>query len=241
MRDDLVGDQILVRRRFGRAGYNQRRPRLVDQDRVNLVDNGEMVLTLHHVLDPELEVVAKIVETEFVVRAVGDITAIGRPAFVVSHIAGDAANGHAKAFIDAPHPGGIARRQIIIHRDDMDALAGERVQKHGQCRDKGFALAGFHFGNLSLVERDTAHQLDIVMALPKGALGRFAHTGEGFGKQIVETAAGLEPFAKGCYRAAEVIVADRGKLIFKLVDRGNLRGEFLGRTIGPRPEEVFRQ
>ena len=179
MRDDLVGDQILVRRRFGRSGNDQGGPRLVDQDRIDLVDDCEMVFALHHVLDPELQIVAKIVETELVVCSIGDVAAIGRTTLVVGLIAGDAANSHSKTPIDAAHPGSIARGQIIVHRDDMDAFPGKRVQEDGQRRDQGLALTRLHFGYLSLMERDPAHELNVIMPLTKRALGRLADTGKG--------------------------------------------------------------
>ena len=241
MGDDLVGDQILVRRRFGRSGNDQGGPRLVDQDGVDLVDDGEMVLALHHVLNPELQVVTKIVETEFVVRSVSDVAAIGRSTLVIGHISGDAANRHSKALIDTAHPARVARGKIVVHRDDMDAFPGKRVQEDGKRRDEGLALTRLHFGNLSLVKRDPTHELDVVMPLPKRALGRLADTGEGLWEQLLEAAAGVEPFAKGRYRAAKIIIADPGDLVLEAIDRSNLSGEFLRRAIGPRPEEVFRQ
>ena len=241
MGDDLVGDQILVRRCFGRTGNDQRCPRLVDQDGVNLVDNGEVMIALHHVLDPELQIVAKIIEAELIIRSIGHIAAIGGAALIVVHIAGDAANRHSKALVNAAHPGRIARCQIVVHRDDMDALPGYRVQEHGERCDKGLALACLHLGDLTLVQRDPAHKLDVVMTLPESALGRLADTRERFGKQVVKAAAGLQPFTKRRYRTSKIIIAELCNLLFQTIDRINLSGEFLRRAIGPRSEEVFRQ
>ena len=59
-----------------RAGNDQRRARLVDQDRVDFVDDGVDVAALHHVLEPVLHVVAQIVEAELVVGAVGDVAVV---------------------------------------------------------------------------------------------------------------------------------------------------------------------
>ena len=60
-----------------RTGDDQRRARLVDQDRVDLVDDGVDMAALHHVLEPVLHVVAQIVEAELVVGAVGDVAGVG--------------------------------------------------------------------------------------------------------------------------------------------------------------------
>jgi hypothetical protein len=59
------------------AGDDQRRARLVDQDRVHLVDDGEAELTLQLVLQGEGHVVAQVVEAELVVGAVDDVGLVG--------------------------------------------------------------------------------------------------------------------------------------------------------------------
>ena len=59
------------------AGNNQRRSRLINQDRVHLVDNGKAVSALHHALLIERHIVTQIVKAHFVVRAVGNVTGIG--------------------------------------------------------------------------------------------------------------------------------------------------------------------
>ena len=52
--------------------------RLVDQDRVDLVDDREMMAgAATHLRDFVLHVVAQVVEAEFVVGAVGDVAGIG--------------------------------------------------------------------------------------------------------------------------------------------------------------------
>ena len=73
LRDDAVDAVVLVDRLLGRAGDDERRPRLVDQDRVDLVDDREVVAALHHRREVELHVVAQVVEAELVVGAVGDV------------------------------------------------------------------------------------------------------------------------------------------------------------------------
>ena len=58
-------------------GDDQRGARLVDEDRVDLVDDRVVVLALDHLVEAEAHVVAEVVEPEFVVRAVGDVGVIG--------------------------------------------------------------------------------------------------------------------------------------------------------------------
>ena len=60
-----------------RARDDERRARLVDEDRVDLVDDRVRVLPLHALVERDHHVVAQVVEAELVVRAVGDV-ALGR-------------------------------------------------------------------------------------------------------------------------------------------------------------------
>ena len=64
---------------LGRAADDERRARLVDQDRVDLVDNGirmRRVFALHRLRQVLDHVVAQVVEAELVIGAVRDIGAI---------------------------------------------------------------------------------------------------------------------------------------------------------------------
>ena len=94
---DLVVDVTLEQRRdtrelgvplarsLGGTRDDQRCPRLIDQDRVDLVDDGEVVATLHEILECMRHVVAQVVEAELVVGAVGDVGGVGDLALLGSH------------------------------------------------------------------------------------------------------------------------------------------------------------
>lgn len=60
----------------GRAGDDQRRTGLVDEDGVDLVDDGEVVAALDELVLGPRHVVAQVVETELVVRAVRDVAGV---------------------------------------------------------------------------------------------------------------------------------------------------------------------
>ena len=100
---------VLVGRLLGRAGDDQRRARLVDQDRVHLVDDREVEVALHVVLERELHVVAQVVEAELVVGAVGDVGA-GRPAAALasSMPCTITPTVEPEEAVDAAHPLGVA-------------------------------------------------------------------------------------------------------------------------------------
>jgi len=77
----------------------------------------------------------------------------------------DDADFHAEEAIDLPHPFGVAPREVIVHGDDMNAIAGQGVQIDGQGGDEGLALTGLHLGDLAVVQHHAAHQLHVEMAL----------------------------------------------------------------------------
>ena len=79
-----------------RTGNDQRRARLVDQDRVDFVDDGIGMAALDHVLQPVLHVVAQIVEAEFVIGGVGDVAGVGLLALGVVQAVHDVADGQAE-------------------------------------------------------------------------------------------------------------------------------------------------
>ena len=179
-----------------RAGDDQRRARLVDQDAVHLVDDAEEELALDHVLQAVLHVVAQVVEAELVVGAVGDVGGVLRALLVVVLAVHDDADLHAEEAVDLPHPVGVAAGQVVVHRDDVHALAGQRVEVDGQGGDQRLALAGLHLGDLAVVQHHAADQLHVEMPLAERALGGLAHHGEGLRQQVVQRGAAGQPLAE---------------------------------------------
>ncbi|OPY66367.1 MAG: hypothetical protein A4E62_02516 [Syntrophorhabdus sp. PtaU1.Bin002] len=81
--DELVDLVILVRGFLGRTGNYERGPCLVNKDTVYLVDNSIVELPVDTLIDRILHVVPEVVETEFIVRAVGNITPVGEFPLVI--------------------------------------------------------------------------------------------------------------------------------------------------------------
>ena len=147
LRDERVDGVVELGAVVERAGDDQRRARLVDQDRVDLVDDGVVVPALDHGAELVLHVVAQIVEAVLVVGAVGDVAGIGLAALVVVEAVDDDADRHAEELVDLAHPLGVAAGEVVVDGDDVDALAGERVEIDGKRGDERLAFAGLHLGD----------------------------------------------------------------------------------------------
>jgi hypothetical protein len=184
--NDLARPRVLVGRLVGRPGDDQRRPRLVDQDRVHLVDDGVVVPALHAIFDLELHVVAQVVEAEFVVGSVGDVGGVGGAALVVVQVVDDHAHGQPQKLVDLAHPLGVALGQVVVHRDHVHAVAGQRVQIAGQRGHQRLAFAGLHLGDLALVQHHAADQLHVEVAHLHRAPAGLAHHRKGLGQNLVQ-------------------------------------------------------
>ena len=189
------------------ARDDQRRAGLVDEDRVDLVDDRVDVAALDALLGGHRHVVAEVVEPELVVGAVGDVARVLRALVVPVVLVGeDHADGEAQPVVEPTHPLGVTLGQVVVDRDDVDALAGQSVEVHRQRRDEGLALAGLHLGDPPEVQRGAAHQLHVVVALADGASRRLADRGERLDQQVVELLAVVEPLAELTGLGLEVVV-----------------------------------
>ena len=224
---------------FERARDDERRPRLVDEDRVDLVDDREVVAALDHVVQFVFHVVAEVVEAVFVVGAIGDVAAVGRRPLGIVEAVDDDADGEAEEVVDLPHPFRVAAGEIVVDGDDVDALAPERVQVDGERGDEGLALAGPHLGDAALVKHHAADQLHVEMALAERALRRLAHGGEGGDEKVVEGLAvrDLPPEILGA--GAELLVGEGGEFRLERIDLRHLGSVALEAAVVGRTEDLL--
>jgi hypothetical protein len=85
------------------------------------------VAALGLLLHLDREVVAQVVEAELGVGAVDDVAGIRLLLvdFVLARL--EDADGDPEQVVDRLHPHGIAARQVVVHRDEVDALAAHGV------------------------------------------------------------------------------------------------------------------
>src|SRR5438874_6532719 len=206
-RDEAGVLVVLLGRFLALAGDDQWRARLVDEDAIDLVDDGEVQAPLDALRQVDRHVVAQVVEAELAVRTVRGVGLVGlrprdRPqvlqprigmGFVEEvgvveqrHLVADDRYAHPQRVIDGPVPPGVAPGQVVVDGDQVGALAFQRIEVERQHGDQGLALTGFHLGDLSLVEHDAAHHLDVEGAQADGPTGRLAHHRNSLHQQAVE-------------------------------------------------------
>ena len=200
------------------ARDDQRGASLINQDGVNLVDDGVVVATLHALLGTGNHVVTQVIKAELGVGAVGDVGLIGRALELEWHVVLEQTDGHAQVLIDAAHPLGVALGKVIIDSNDVHALAGNSVEIASQRGDEGLTFAGLHLGDVALVQCHGANKLHVKVAHTHGALGSLTHGGKGLGEHVVERLAVGVTLAELIGLAAEFLLGHLLKLGLKTVD-----------------------
>ena len=209
----------------GGAGNNQRGTRLINQNGVDLIDNGEVVATLNLLLHGPGHVVAQVVEAKLVVRTVGDVRGILLAALVRLHRGENHAAFHTQETEHAAHEVRLVLGQVVVHGHDVHALAAQSVQVCGQGRDEGLALTGLHFGNVTQVQCCAAHNLDVVVTLAQGTLGCFANHREGLRQQDVEGLAVLDALTELIGFRSQLLIGHGCEAVLERVHRLRVRLE----------------
>ena len=91
-----------------------------------------------------------------------------------------------RKLIHLAHPLGVALGQVVVDRDDVDALPGEGVEIGREGGHQGLALAGLHLGDAALVEDHAADELHPVGLHTQHPPGGLPAGGEGLGQQVVQ-------------------------------------------------------
>ena len=146
------------------SGNDERCPSIVDEHRVNLIDNGIVVCPLHEFLRIHGHVVAQVVETELVVRTERDVGLICFPTRVgVWLMLVDAIDRQSVEHIERSHPLRVTLGEVVVDRNDMHTVACERIEEHRQRCHERLTLTCCHLGDFSLMEHGTTDELHVVV------------------------------------------------------------------------------
>ena len=234
---DRVNRDVHVALVFGRTRDDQRGAGFVGQDRIDFVNDCVIERAVDHLAPLLLHVVAQVVKAQLVVGSVSDVAGISGPAFILRHVGHDYAHSQPQEIVDLAHPLGIAPGQIVVHGDDMHALAFKRIQIDRQRRHQGLALASAHFGDLPAVEDNTADHLHIEVAHAHAALAGLADRREGFRQDRVQRLAFFELAPELGRLRRQLIIGKGFNSWFERIDLPNNLVERLDITIVGRTEQ----
>ena len=138
------------------------------------------------VFDGEGEIVAQVVETEFVVGCVRNVSRISR-AFLFGRLAGlRYTDGQAQEFIDRAHPVSVALRQVFVDGHDVHAIRAKRIKVRRQRRHQRLAFTSAHFSNIAVVKHHAADELYVERTQMQGSDRRLAGDRKSLGQQLFE-------------------------------------------------------
>ena len=154
----------VVTRLCHRSADNKRCTRVVNQHRVNLIDDCKNVFSLNQLFGSRTHVVSQIVETELVVGTESNVGIICLAAFGrVGLVLVDTVNAKTVKHIQHSHPLGVAFCEVVVDCYHVYAPACQCVKENGECCHEGFTFTGCHLRDFAFVKRDTADYLNIVM------------------------------------------------------------------------------
>ena len=228
-------------RRLRLAGDDERRPRLVDQDRVDLVHDRVGVAALDGPLEGDGHVVAEVVEPELGVRPVGDLGRVGLRALRERHQVLDEAGADAERVVGGLDPLGVTLGQVVVDRDEVDVLArqGVEVQRHGG--DEGLSFTGLHLCDVALVEDDAAHHLDVEETDAHGTLERLADGRERLEEELLERLAVGHALLELGGLAAQLLVGELLEVGLERRDVGGLGGQALEAPSFAQAKDLFER
>ena len=111
---------------------------------------------------------------------------VGFAALAIVEVVHDDADRQPEERVELAHPLGVALGQVVVDRDYVHAVSGERVEVNRKRGDQRFAFAGLHLGDLALVQDNAADQLHVKMAHLQHAPAAFARHCERFRQDFVE-------------------------------------------------------
>ena len=138
--------------------------------------------------------------------------------------------------VERRHPLGVAAGQVVVDRDEVDALAGERVERDGERGGQRLALAGLHLGDRAGVQHHAADHLDVEVAHAHRAPRGLAHDREGLGQQLVERLAVAGALAQRVGLGAQLVVVEQLELGLPGVDAFDALGVLLELLALAQPE-----
>ena len=133
---------------------------------------------LNHVLALPGHVVAQVIKTEFVVRAVCDVGVVLLASHLGRLIGENTTDRHSQHAENSTHQLRLVGRQVIVRSDDVNPSRRDCIEEGGQGGHERFPFTRLHFRNIAKVKGGSTHYLNVVVAEAKGTFRCLAHGGK---------------------------------------------------------------
>ena len=146
------------------TGNNQRCSCLVDQNGVRLINDTEIVIPLHLVINAGGHaVVAKVIKPKFRSRTVSNIFFVHLATLGRRHTVLNTTNRKTQKFKKGTHPMRVPTGEVIIDGHQLAIFTTQGIQIQGTGRNQGLSLPCGHLRNMPFMQGDSPDQLHIVM------------------------------------------------------------------------------
>ena len=185
-------------------------------------------------------VVAQVVKTKLVVGTVGDVSLVHRLTILRCNRMDDQTGRQTEVTVYLAHPLGVTLCQIVVDRDDVHTLAGQRIEVCRKGCHQGLTFTGLHLRDTALVQHDAADDLYAVVTHTQYAVGCLAHGCECFGQQLVQVFAVLIALLELRGLAAQLLVCQLTVLVLERHDLVRDRIDLLQLMARVGTENLFK-
>ena len=156
---DLIIDLIFAL--LHGPAYDEGSPGFIDQDAVHFIHDGIKMFPVDALLGIKLHIVAQVVESELIIRAIGNIAFVGLFPLRIIHPVDNDSHTESQGVINYTHPVGIPLCQVIVDRNQVNPPTRQGIQIERECCGKSLSLTGFHFSNFPVVKNHSSDKLCI--------------------------------------------------------------------------------
>ena len=188
------------------AGNDKRRPGLINQHRVNLIDDGVIQVAKDQLFLIDSHVVTQIVKPQLIVGNICDIARICFLTLLTGHVIENNAHGQSQETVHLAHPLSITLCQIIVDRYNLHTLAAQRVQVGRTGGYQRLAFTSTHLSYTALVKHDAANELYREMLHIQGSFCRLTDSGKCLRQNVIQCFAPSQSFLKDPGLVAQFLI-----------------------------------
>src|SRR5690606_2088544 len=132
---------------------------IINQHRIDLIDNGIVVFSLNQIFRRMSHVISQVIKTKLVIGSVSNIGFVGFASLRrIGLMIVNAIYGKSVEFEKWCFPGTIPFCQIVVYGNQMHTIPGKGIQIQRKCSYEGFSFSSLHFCNFTLVQNRSTNE-----------------------------------------------------------------------------------